>query len=287
MTFLVNATLEVTSLAPQIVLINPSASGVMLVVESVRIFGEQLSTMRIARYDVEIDVSSASGQPPAVYAADSGNAAGTVVSKDSHDITTPSANDLTLASLIFDNQGGQHLPMTEPIAVPPGSSFTVETATEFGGTGPTIGFQIEYQEVLVQPVAHIASAQLPAAGAFTTETYFDVPKEWSGLTFLVSYTADASSTNARPKWRVSWSDGTNEFIQPLVSESVDVSAAPVAARDQYQLVDRWPSGITANATVMFAVPVDRIPGLRKVRLDIAELGDATNRGTAAVTIMGA
>lgn len=284
--YAVEATLTVTSQAPQVAIINPAASGVNVELTSIRLVGEQIVSMLVHRHDEELTVTPGQGSAPTVYSFDveGASCAATVVTKDSHDITEP--EDPTFSEIVHDAAGDNRLPLKQPVIAPPGSSITVETASAFEGDGPTITIQVEFREVPAQPVAHIASAQLPAAGAFTGAEYFAIPVEWTGLTFLVSYTAHASSTNARPKWRVSWSDGEDDFIQPIVGSAIDVAALPVASRDQYQLADRWPTGITANATVHFAVPFDRMPGMSRARLDIAELGDTTNRGTTSVSIVG-
>lgn len=278
----------VSSTAAQVVIINPDTSGVDIQVTSVRLFGEQLEAIRARRYDVEVTTSVTGGDPPVPLSFDAPGAtsAAEICTKDSHDITAPSANDLDFTETVFDNMGDLHLRLHEPILVPPGSTFALETVNDFGGSGPQMGFQLEYTELPAQPVEHIESAQLPAAGAFTDAEYFDVPASWSGLTFRVTYTAHGSSVGARPQWRVSSSDGSSDFINPIVSATMDTSVAPVAKRDQYQLADRWPSTVTANSTIHFKVPVVFEPGERRYRLDLAELGDTTNRGTAAVTIVG-
>lgn len=284
--YVCEATLTVTSQAPQVALVNPAASGVNVELTSVRLVGEQIVSMLVHRHDEELTVTPGQGAVPTVYSFDveGASCAATVVTKDSHDITEP--EDPTFSEIVHDAAGDKLLPLTQPVIVPPGSSVTVETASAFEGDGPTITIQVEFREVPAQPIAHIASAQLPAAGAFTDGDYFEAPPDWGGLTFRVTYTAHANSSGARPQWRVSSTDGTNDFINPIASATIDTSGAPVAKRDQYQLVDRWPTTVAANATIHFKVPVAIEPGERRYRIDIAELGDTTNRGTAAVTIVG-
>jgi hypothetical protein len=179
-------------------------------------------------------------------------------------------------------QPAQYLDQLEQLMLVPGTSISI--ALPEGQADYT--FKILLEEEHVQPIAHISSAALPASGAYTTATYFDIPEEWTALTFLVTYTAAGGSTNARPKTRVSWSDGTNSFIQPIVSTSLDVSAFPVARRDQYELEQRWPTAVSASSTVRFAVAIERMPGIKKVRLDVAELGDTANPGTIVVSVTG-
>jgi hypothetical protein len=177
---------------------------------------------------------------------------------------------------------GASVAQSGPLVIHPGESFVfyVDTAD---GEDLVFGLEIEEKDLRV---AHIASAALPGSGNYTTTTYFDVPAEWSALTFIVNYTAAIGSTNARPKVRIAWGDGVTTVLQPIVETTIDASAAPVASRGQYTLEQRYPTAISAGASVMFAVPIDVLPGARKVRLDVAELGDTANPGTVAVTIVG-
>lgn len=176
----------------------------------------------------------------------------------------------------------RHIDGPDRILLAPGRSASITTPD--GQADYTVKLLIE--EIPTLPAAHIASSTLPASSAYTTATYFDVPGAWTALTFLVTYTAHASSTGAKPQWRVSWSDGTNDFIAPIVGTTVDTSSPPVASRSRYQDVELYPTTVAATTTVRFAVDVARLPGLSKVRLDVAEVGDTTNRGTVVVTVTG-
>jgi hypothetical protein len=130
------------------------------------------------------------------------------------------------------------------------------------------------------------STVLPAAGTFTAGTFFELPASWTAVTFVVAYTADGASTGARPKASVTWGRGTTTVRQPINSTALDASAQPVAARSQYWLDQHYPSAVTAGSTVTFAVPIDVLPGMQKVRLDLAELGDTAHPGAVVVGITG-
>ena len=177
---------------------------------------------------------------------------------------------------------GASVVQSGPLVVRPGESFVfyVDTAD-----GESLVFGLEISEKDLR-VAHVASSTLPGSGAFTAGSYFAVPEEWSALTFVVSYTAAVGSTGARPKVRTSWGDGVTTVLQPIVETTLDVSASPVARRGQYALEQLYPSAVAAGATVAFAVPLEVLPGMRTVRLDLAELGDVANPGTISVSIVG-
>ncbi len=137
-----------------------------------------------------------------------------------------------------------------------------------------------------RPGVTILSSVLPAYPTFTTGTYFNVPMGWSRVTFYVTYTAVVGSTNARPCWRGSCSDGTNDYPLLLADDVPDLSAAPIARRTIYHHEDRWSSAVAATTTVRFPVTY-RIPaGALMIRLDISEFGDLTNRGSVVVAVTG-
>lgn len=279
-------TLAVSSQAPQIALVNPAASGVVIEAVSVVAFGEQGQSIRVARYDVEVGVSLTSSMPQ-VHAHDAGSSAATAATKDSHAITPPSGNDLTFSARIFDDPTDTSLPIGRPIRVPPGSSLLVETINEFGGDGPLMTFQIEWQEEPVQPVAYATGQALPESGAWSSFDWFDLPMHWESIAARVAYTAHAQATKGRPKVRAVWSDGINEWVQPIVSSSLDTSAAPVGLRSTYCLVEPFPAIVAGGATEAHAFAYTVFPGATRVRFDVAEVDPAeANEGTVTVTITG-
>lgn len=129
---------------------------------------------------------------------------------------------------------------------------------------------------------HIASATLPAASAYTAATHFNVPVGWTSIAFAVTYTAHASSSGGKPAWRGSCSDGTNDYPMTITDMIIDVLGQRLA----YPMGDRWYTTVAAGETIRFNVSFDIPPGMPKVRLDLAEIGDITNRGTASVVVTG-
>lgn len=169
-----------------------------------------------------------------------------------------------------------------PLVVGPGESFVFHIRSAYGAE---LVFGLEIREVDVS-VEHIASANLPAAGAFTEATYFDVPDEWSELTFLVTYTAAVGTTTARPKVRVALTDDTTTVFEQAFDTTLDIGASPVARRDIYTLEDVYPAAVSAGSTVSFPVTVKVRRGMPKARLDVAEHGQTSNPGTCSVKIVG-
>lgn len=286
--FAVEATVAVTSQAPQLALVNPSASGVIVSVTTARAFGEQGQTIVARRYGAEVEVIL-TGTAPSVYSFDDAAAscAAVVATKDSHTITQPNANDRDFALTIVDDTSDHHVPAHGAIVLLPGTALLLETVNAFDGTGPLMTFQIEFSEEAVQPIAYATAEVLPASGAWSTFGWFDLPPRWGSITARVSYSAHASATAGRPKVRAVWSDGTNEWVQPIVSTSLDTSTAPIALRTTHHLVEPFPAIVAGGATEAHAFAYAVFPGATRVRFDVAEVNPAEpNEGTVSVTITG-
>lgn len=129
---------------------------------------------------------------------------------------------------------------------------------------------------------HAVAVLLPASSAFTAAPYFNVPLGWASITFSVTYTAHANSFGGRPAWRGSVSDGAYDYPLTITDMTIDASGQRLV----YPMNDRWGSSVAAGDTIRFNVSFDIPPGMTKVRLDLAETGDATNRGTVAVSVTG-
>src|SRR5512147_1400282 len=96
--FYLETTVTVTPQAPQIVLVNPAASGVDVVLRSVTMFGASLTAMNVERYDVEVALSALGPTPPVPQSLDVPGALSrlTVATVDSHTITDPDPAHLTM-----------------------------------------------------------------------------------------------------------------------------------------------------------------------------------------------
>lgn len=274
---------------------NPSGSGKNIRLLKIGIVSEtSFAVYDLQRFDALATHSSAPDAPTQAeafkWSPTQSNAVGEVWYGSSVSIVFNGTLDLHHDEQLDASDAGDDAEMIfskyfdgEQIALVPGTSARFEIPPD---AQANYWIKLTWEELPVLPAAHITSSVLPNSGAYTTATYFDIPSAWSYVTFLITYTAHASSTTARPQWRVSWSDGTNDFIAPIAAFDIDTSSTPVAARDQLYLTERYPSTITANTTIHIAVPMRKIPGVTKVRLDVAEYGDTVNPGTVVVTITG-
>jgi hypothetical protein len=135
-------------------------------------------------------------------------------------------------------------------------------------------------------IPHLTTV-LPDSGAYTTGTYFDIPLGITQLTFAGTYTAANPSSGARPKMRVSWGRGASTgFVQPIRDATLNISSLPVASRATYLDELEYPTPIVQGVTVQFAVAYDVLPGMNKVRLDVAELGAISTPGSIVVGVTG-
>lgn len=146
--FFFEASITVTTEAPQIAVVNPAGSGVSISLKSVRIFGSSLLAMAVERYSVEASLSALGpGAPvPGSFEVPGAATSATVATIVSHTITEPSSAYRTFSTSIYDEATGQTLPIPDGIAVSPGGSLMIDTVHHFDGTGPTITFQVEYDE---------------------------------------------------------------------------------------------------------------------------------------------
>lgn len=146
--FFFETSVTVTTEAPQIALVNPAASGVYVALKSVKIFGPSLLAIVVERYSVEASLSALGPAAPAPGSFETPGATSkvTVATIVSHTITEPSSSARTFSTSIYDEALGQALPIPDGIVATPGGSLMVDTSKHFDGTGPTITFQIEYDE---------------------------------------------------------------------------------------------------------------------------------------------
>jgi hypothetical protein len=133
---------------------------------------------------------------------------------------------------------------------------------------------------LVARTAHLASAALPAAGAFTAQTAYTIPEGIKRIAYLVTYTRGAAGGFVR--LRLMWSDGTDEAREAVVDAAVTV-AAPNGRQPVYlsELDGPVPAdGSVIRWTVEATVPAGMLTG----RLLAAEAGVVGTPGTASITL---
>lgn len=138
---------------------------------------------------------------------------------------------------------------------------------------------------------HIAQQQLPGGGALVKPAFVKYPPRSPGGSFLVTYTAAAGSTTARPKWRVYRSykpdadENEDAYGEPVVDDEADLTEAPIAAGEQFEVLDVWGAIVPAGQTIKFAVEAKHRDGLPYTRLEIGEGGEPANPGTVLVKVV--
>lgn len=130
------------------------------------------------------------------------------------------------------------------------------------------------------PQPHLASATLPAAGAWTSQAAYAIPPGTSALSFLVEYTG-ASAAGA-VKYRVEKGYSATTLAPEQVTDTAMSVSSSSALRIFYDAeMARPTSGTTATS---FAVDINPAGGWTHIRISMAEHGDTAAPGTASVTL---
>jgi len=160
------------------------------------------------------------------------------------------------------------------------SNRVLERITPSSGassTDPTIvsGFELAR-------TVHIASAVLPAAGAFTSQAAFAVPAGITEISFWVTYTRGAAGGFAN--LRVLIGNGTEEGLEIAIDQTI-VVVQPIGTQNIYEQQLAGPIPATAAAiTFVIAVKVPR--GATTIRMIAAEGGVVGAPGTLAIALTG-
>jgi len=147
-------------------------------------------------------------------------------------------------------------------------------ATDSGGRVSVFGNRISRS-------SHMASATLPAAGAFTSPTAYTIPEGQSGITAYVSYTRGAVGGQVvlQPKW----GNGTETAQETGAVSNADSGGTVRQTISLFEILG--PVVNTASAVVFkieFVVP----PGATTFTLPAAEVGVTGTPGTAAIALTG-
>lgn len=131
-------------------------------------------------------------------------------------------------------------------------------------------------------VIHLASAPLPAAGAYTNQAALPVPIGVTKVVFYLSYTLDPTGTGiGYPVYKLIWSDGVDEFIATTLNTNITL-VGNTAVQSLYPAVYRGP--IPSSAAVLrYMIEVTIPGGTVNVKLLAAEEGEIAKPGTAAIT----
>jgi hypothetical protein len=137
---------------------------------------------------------------------------------------------------------------------------------------------------------HLPLGPLPAAGAFTTQPFFDMPVGTDKMTFYVIYTEGAPG--GRPLFRMQWGNvltvpgGGEESREITFDGNSGTILSPDIRSDFYMSEARGPvpgaAGTTSYIFSCCCVP----GGSKKVRLQAAEVGMPAAPGTMLITLTG-
>jgi hypothetical protein len=127
--------------------------------------------------------------------------------------------------------------------------------------------------------AHLSSATLPAAGAFTSQTPYTIPEGVVSITTYVVYTRGAAG--GQVKLRPQWANGTETAYETAVSGS---AASGGTLRNQIELRELLGPIVDTASAVTFLVQFDVPAGCTTFALYAAESGVTGTPGTCAITI---
>lgn len=155
---------------------------------------------------------------------------------------------------------------------PTGGQNWVPFATDTSGRQIVMGSRIAR-------TAHLNSATLPAAGAFTSQAVYTVPEGVTGVTMYVTYTRGAAG--GQVKLRPEYGNGTEAargFATTALVVSGDTLEESIAFRD-------FVAPVTTDANPqVFAIEIDVPPGCTTIRLLAAEKGVTGTPGTCAIAL---
>lgn len=132
----------------------------------------------------------------------------------------------------------------------------------------------------VARAVHLASAALPAAGAWTSQTAYAIPVGVKAVSFIVTYTRGAVGGQARH--RIVAGNGT-ETADVLLVDPVIVTTQPYGAQAAYGQVINGP--IPASDTAYsYELTIPITGGWTTLALLMAEVGVTGTPGTGAIAL---
>ena len=131
---------------------------------------------------------------------------------------------------------------------------------------------------------HVASAALPAAGAYTAQTAHKLEdRSITELTFHITYTRGAAG--GYPQFKIEWGNGTEAGISQIVGAAT-VSGS-TAVRPLYdEILDIQGLHPSSAAAVTSAMTLYVPRGVTTFRLLAAEVGVVGTPGTCAIAVVG-
>lgn len=135
----------------------------------------------------------------------------------------------------------------------------------------------------VARAVHLASATLPAAGAYTNQTAYAIPVGVKSVSFILTYTRGAAGGQA--KYRILVGNGTEEGDLSVVDVTL-VASQPFASQQMYGQVLLGEIPQSASA-VSQELTVNIQGGWTTIRVIGAENGVSGTPGTLAIALTAA
>lgn len=128
---------------------------------------------------------------------------------------------------------------------------------------------------------HVASQVLPAAGAFLTPEWQDIPKGTTRVTYWVTYTRGAAGGYLRSE--AHYSNGSEDSREVIIDPTL-VTSQPNGRLPLLLEQFEGPQPADGNA-ITYALTYEGLPAAtRQVRLLVAEAGVTGTPGTVAVAL---
>ncbi|WP_437767166.1 hypothetical protein WMF27_20600 [Sorangium sp. So ce281] len=132
-------------------------------------------------------------------------------------------------------------------------------------------------------VVHLASATLPASGAWTNQAAYAIPDGVSAVSFITTYTRGVA--NGQPKFRILVGNGTEEgdisVIDPMVTASQPFGLQSAYAQVVLGTVPQDGNPVSRELTVLVR------GGWTSIRMIAAEHGVTATPGTLAIALTAA
>lgn len=133
---------------------------------------------------------------------------------------------------------------------------------------------------------HLPTTALPAAGAFTAQAFFPLPRGVREISYWITYTRDpAGADTGNPKFLVQWGNGVEEAFELVLDRGSLVVAQPAGDFNMYIEEPLGPIP-GSDAPITYVLPVVAPYGASLARLLVAEQGDVANPGTILVALTG-
>jgi hypothetical protein len=163
--------------------------------------------------------------------------------------------------------------------------LAVDNTGQLLGVGGGGGSSTQPAEpAVVARTVHLASAALPAAGAYSAQALYAPGAGLSRyIAFWITYTR--GTANGRPKFKVEWSNGTETAATELVIDETLTTSAPSASQNAYLSEILGPAPANGSAVTYLLVLQNNV-GATGVRLLAAEAGVVGTPGTCAIAITG-